>query len=148
MKNDNLVKVFFERKEGDDYNSESMWAEGLNRDTFRLDNVPFFIYGISCNDIFDTYLKEDNFFFKSIVKRGGHSTLRIFFFKQNEEEQQIFIQKIHDLGGAVERSSKTYIAIDIPSGVDISQVIDLCKSGEEKGLWEYEEKFIYKQDSK
>ena len=144
MNEKNLVKVFFEWKDDDTLRSESLWAEGLDVDHFRLDNVPFFVYGVSYNDIVTTIIKEDNFFFKDVSERGGHSTLRVFFLSQDSNHQQELIENINTLGGTIERASASHIAIDIPKNVKIEPIIDLLIMGEKEGLWEYEEGYIYK----
>ncbi len=145
MENDNLVKIFFEWKDEDGtLRSESMWAEGLDRDSFRLDNVPFFMYGISYNDILNTVIKENSFFFNKIIKRGGHSTLRAYFLNKNKDQQERIVENISTLGATIERASEPHVAIDIPSSIKLEPIIDLLKKAESEGVLEYEEGFIYK----
>jgi hypothetical protein len=144
MSKANLIKLFIEWTDQDfGVRTESVWAEGLSANTFRIDNVPFFVYGLSCNDVVVADIKEENFFLNKVIERGGHSTLRVFFRESHQKEQEVLIEKLNQLGATIERAYEKLIAIDIPSNVDIDPIIELLKNGESLGAWEYEVGYVH-----
>jgi hypothetical protein len=82
-------------------------------------------------------VKEENLFFKSVVKRGGHSTLRVFFkiSDPNPEFIKEQMQAFLDIGCAYEGNGKRLYAIDVPPPTDVEKVISLLKQGENIGKW-------------
>ena len=140
------VKIFFPiNKDNDKPKTESVWAEGNGSGNFRIDNIPFFTYGISHNDIVSAKLNEENLlFFQKIIKRGGHSTLRLFFkSKLSEQEKQFEMDKLNKRGAVVERATESLFAIDVPLNANLHSVKSLLQEGERRGIWEYEEGYIY-----
>lgn len=143
MEKDNLVKIFFKWTDPDrGLMSESVWAESLSSDKFRINNVPFFAYGISYNDIVSAKIKENIFIFDELVKRGGHSTLRVFFSSEDNSMQEELFTELNTLGATVERATGQLVAIDIPPSINLQPIIELLKDGESKGVWNYEEGYI------
>jgi len=146
MNGQTKVKIFFEiNNDVDKPKSESIWAEDNGLGNFRIDNIPFFTYGISYNDIIFAELDRDNLlFFKKVIKRGGHSTLRLFFTnKLSEQEKQSEIKKLNKIGAVVERATESLFAIDVSPDTNLKSVISLLKEGEQRGEYEYEEGYIY-----
>lgn len=143
----NLVKVFFELDINGGPGSESMWAEPVKDNEFRLDNIPFFAYGVSYNDTIQVTVREDNLFFESVVRRGGHSTFRVFL-KISDLETK-FIEKqfqpFVDLGCSYEGNGQRLFSIDVPPTVDLKKVVDLLEEGENISKWEYEEGYVSKR---
>jgi hypothetical protein len=45
-----LVKIVFELDEGGPFSTESMWARPIDGDVFVLDNIPFYVFGVSFGD--------------------------------------------------------------------------------------------------
>lgn len=146
---ENLAKVFFDLS-GQDFGpgAESVWAEYVKDNYFRIDNSPLYVYGVSYNDIVAVTVKEENLFFESVVKRGGYSTLRVFF--KISDPNPTFIkeqlQPFVDIGCGYEGNGKRLYAIDVPPQVDVAKVIEILKDGENIGKWEYEEGYIHNPD--
>ena len=68
---------------------ESMWAEPLGNNIYRLENVPFFSYSLNFKDEVEAKPDEDGILeIEKVVKRSGNSTLRIIFDKKVTREQQ------------------------------------------------------------
>lgn len=59
-----LVKIIFELEESElhSHDTESLWAVPLAYELFKIDNVPFYIYGISNGDIVKTISQNDGMF--------------------------------------------------------------------------------------
>lgn len=145
--NEKLAKVFFDLSDtawGE--MTESVWAEHIKENQFRIDNNPFHAYGVSYNDIVSVKVKENNLFFDSVVQRGGHSTFRVFF--KISDPNPAFIkeqlQPFLDIRCSYEGDGKRLYAIDVPPETDIEKVIQHLKAGENIGKWEYEEGYVYR----
>jgi hypothetical protein len=145
MKNENLVKIFLEWIDSDGQEmSESVWAEGISVDTFRINNVPFYAYGISYNDVVSAKVKDDIFVFDKLISRGGHSTFRVFFSEKSNSDQELLFKNLNNLGATIERATSQLVAIDVPPNVNLQLITELLQDGENKSEWNYEEGFVYK----
>lgn len=56
---------------------ENMFAEPLDSGQFRLDNLPFHVFGISCDDEFSVRVDDGGLAFDRVTRRGEHSTYRV-----------------------------------------------------------------------
>jgi hypothetical protein len=145
MKNDNLVKIFFGWTDSDGQEiSESVWAEGISIDTFRIDNLPFYAYGISYNDIVSAKIVDNIFVVDELISHGGHSTFRVFFTEIGNSDQELLFKNLNKLGATIERATAQLIAIDVPPNANLQLITELLKDGENRGVWNYEEGFVYK----
>ena len=69
-----LVKVYFlfsEQDRAGGVEAESLWAEAVGDRKFRIDNLPFYVYGVSLGDIVVARLIEGRLVFDEVVARGG-----------------------------------------------------------------------------
>lgn len=67
-KADDLVKVVF-RLQGSDWHShatESIWARRKGGNRFRLENIPFYVYGVSYHDVVSTVIEDGLRFFQDV----------------------------------------------------------------------------------
>ena len=120
-----LSKVLFEIEESEwhDHATESMWAIPADNHVYRLDNIPFYAYGVSYCDVISTKLVGGQNAFASVVASGGHSTYRLFLV--GEESQQRFPdawRRLHELGCDHERATDYFVAMDVPPESDIYKV--------------------------
>jgi len=140
-----LVKVFFELDDSDwhGYGSESVWAEPISSDRYRLRNTPLFAKGVSFEDVVFVKETEDGFLYKSTSIAAGHSTYRILFDKQvSNDEFQKYWSPLQDLGCTYEsadRGAMILFAVDVPPSTDIHEAYRLLNEGEEDGCWGFEE---------
>jgi hypothetical protein len=137
-----LVKVSLELPEGSPAGGESLWAEKLAEDKYRLRNSPFYAYGYSFWDVVAAEEAEGLLKVKQPIIRGGHSTYRVFLAEGLGAESQEFIaawQPLKRLGCSYEGAWKRLLAIDVPPAADISQVYCLLEKGEKAGIWQFEE---------
>ena len=82
MSNDPLAKVLFRVPDEDGGASvETLWATPLGNDLYKLDNSPFYAYGVSWEDtVFAPIDPQDGLpAFHSIVKKSGNRTVRVIF---------------------------------------------------------------------
>ena len=76
------AKVLFRVPESDgSANVETLWAYDLGGDHYKLDNSPFYAYGVSWGDtVFAPHDDAEGFpTFHSVVSKSGHRTLRVHF---------------------------------------------------------------------
>jgi hypothetical protein len=144
MNSINCVKIEFELDPNDQQESktESLWAEKVGFGQFRIANSPFFLFGISAEDIVEAEEIDHKLTFKRVVSRGGHSTYRIFL--QNgrtitDPDFQTYWEPISTLGATFENADDRFIAVDIPPGIDVTAIYKLLERGEQDGIWIFEE---------
>lgn len=117
-----------------------MWALPVNSHHYRLENIPFYLYGVSYLDIVSTKRIESNNVFDGVIERGGHSTYRIFLVGEQEPER--FTENwstLRVLGCFYERATDYLVAVDVPPESDIYQVYAALEQGEKLGVWDFEE---------
>jgi hypothetical protein len=137
------VKVEFELSPDDGgLRTERLWAERVGDGQFRVRNSPFFVFGVSAEDVVTAIqLEEDVYRFQRVVEKGGHSTYRIFI-RQGTIEDEAFNERwtaIQGLGATYENANNQFVSVDVPPDCDVSKVYDLLKEGEKDGVWTFEE---------
>lgn len=138
-----LVKVIFElaASELHSHSTETLWASPLNGNIFEIDNVPFYVYGISNGDMVNAVFKSEGLYvFDGIAVKGGHSTYRIFQTKMVTDVLfESTCQEIEKLGCSKESGGEGFYAVDVPPTANIRQVYELLERGESEGVWIFEE---------
>lgn len=135
-----MATIAFVDENGD---IENMHAAPLPDGTFRLDNVPFRVCGISLGDEFRVVPKEGRLFFEEIVRRSGHSTYRVRL--APERSHDVFLNSwssLEEAGCTFEGSDldgRRLYAIDVPPEADVTAVYKKLEEGEERGIWQFEE---------
>jgi hypothetical protein len=117
---------------------ETLWAERVGPDRYRLDNSPFWAYGLSWLDVVEARPDENGqLAFARIVEKSGHRTVRIIFDPGIDEdpEGQAVVDDLVRQGCSYEGMHPGYIAVDIPPGVDL---IGVARYLTEQGVrWEH-----------
>ena len=109
----------------DGENVETLWAERVGADLYRLDNSPFWAYGVSWLDVVEAHADADGQLVMSrVAQKGGHRTVRIIFDAGVDEslEAKAVLDGVVALGASYEGMNPRYLAIDIPPGVDLMSV--------------------------
>lgn len=136
-----LVKIAFNLpQDKSPFATESLWAEPLGASLYRLRNVPFYVRGVSEQDIVRAEEIAGRLMVTGIVDCGGHSTYRIFLPEHISERQ--FAKDwvpLHELGCTYQRATRRLIAIDVPLNANIYAVYEAPESGERDRLWAFEE---------
>lgn len=139
---DDLVKVVFTLEESDwhSHATESMWAGAAGGNRFRLENIPFFVYGVSYRDVVSTVVEEGLQTYEDVLERSGHSTYRIFLPEEMPFEKfDEYWDALRTLGCAFERGTDYLIAVDVPPEVDIHKAYKALEIGMSAGVWDFEE---------
>lgn len=122
---------------------EGVWAQPLSRGRFRVDNIPFYAYGLSVGDVV-TACPTDNgtLWLDEVVGRSGHSTYRIILRKDADvtsDEFRAAWGTLEDLGCTYEVASPRLLAVDVPAAASVDAAYSALDAGEASGLWEFEE---------
>jgi Domain of unknown function (DUF4265) len=146
-----LVRINFKLIQNSDgyppVTNETLWAVPLGKGQFRVDNIPFFVCGVSCFDIVSAREGDDGMLrFKVLTKMGGHSTIRVNFYRESSDRRPIeqrtkeLRDRLRNIGCSSELSHLPgLISIDIPPQVQLRPVISMLDDGLKRGLWDYEE---------
>jgi hypothetical protein len=116
MNADALTKVVFRLEESDwhSHSTETLWASPAGANRFRLENIPFYVYGVSYHDV-GTVIEGGLHLYQDVVQRGGHSTYRIFLPEEiSEEKFDEYWNPLRILGCWYERGTDYLIAVDVP----------------------------------
>jgi hypothetical protein len=138
------VKIVFQLQPDDrqGFETEKVWAEPVAPNEFRLLNSPFFVFGVSADDVVEAGLQQGTYEFERVVRKGGHSTYRIFLQAGRiigDESFQLLWNGIRQLGATFENANDHLLSVDVPPHVDVVGVYALLKKGEADGVWAFEE---------
>lgn len=136
-----LVKVTFRLDPGEWHGSatETLWAKKVGPELFRLDNSPFFAFGISYQDVVVARGEEGRLVFVQPFARGGHSTYRILLKDDNRASFESLWAPLRTAGCTYEEGPAPLVAVDVPPEADIHEVYRLLQAGEDAGMWSFEE---------
>jgi len=120
---------------------ESLWAEDLGNNLYRIRNVPFNAYGINFYDT--VYAKALSKELKPSILRvheyNGHKTLRVIFVDESSEEERIArLKKLNEFSAYHENADGTLFSIDVEPDGDYGAVCDLLFEWENNGILSYE----------
>jgi hypothetical protein len=104
---------------------ETLWAERVGADLYRLDNSPFWAYGVSWLDVVEAHPDPDGQLVMSrIVTKAGHRTVRVILEAGVDEspKAKAIIDGVVALGCSYEGMNPRYLAVDLPPGVDLMRV--------------------------
>ncbi len=137
-----MEKILFEIEDA----QESLWAEKVGLNRYRLNNNPFFIYGISCDDTVEAEAMADTAMlrFTKLIGKSGNRTIRVYSERPEIHEDGFIpvLDGIKALGCDYEGFAPRMISINIPPEVDWETVTSFLNQHElmwENGDPEYSE---------
>lgn len=120
-------------------NVETPWATALGNDLYRLENSPFYAYGVSWLDVIYAPYDPDEKrpVFRSISAKSGHRTVRAIFDPPVEDgnSSSEILESIVAIGASYEGATKSFIAIDIPPSVELNAICNALTKANVK--WEH-----------
>jgi len=122
--------------------TETVWAAPVDSQAFRIANSPFYVFGISSEDVVSVQDIDGVLMFQSVLARGGHSTYRVFLQHGRTIQSPEFKEHwspISVLGATFENANDHFISVDIPPSKDIGAIYEFLDQGEQKGIWVFEE---------
>jgi hypothetical protein len=145
-----LVKIRFFFPEDDRDGgiiSEGMWAFSLGDGRYRLDNIPFFIYDVSIDDIVSAEEVDGILTFRQVLSSGGHSTYRVFYRDRAIASPAALDERlaaVRTLGASTE-GAKRVTAIDVPPDADLDAIYRLLDAGEAEDFWTLDEGHVVRR---
>ena len=96
------------------------------RSHYKLDNSPFYAYGVSWEDVVSAPFESEEGFptFKRVVSKSGNRTVRVIFetpFETGKESDRV-LQGLVALGCSYEGANRKYVSVNVPPGVDLTVV--------------------------
>lgn len=117
---------------------ERLWAIPLPNGNYLIDNIPFFVMGVSAEDEVSVETKGEELFFKELIRPSRISTFRVIASDQSMSEK--VRADIAALGGETEYNQDVgVIAVGIPASSQISPFLDYIVEEQEKGVLDFEE---------
>ena len=126
---DPKAKVVF-RVVGEDGKAdvETLWAHDLGSDRYKIDNCPFFAYGVSLHDVVlaPKVPTDGRPTFERVLSKSGNRTVRVFFnapvVTGNVSDR--ILRGLVAMGCGYEGANSSYVVVNIPSRVDLLAVRD------------------------
>ncbi|MCH8963512.1 MAG: DUF4265 domain-containing protein [Planctomycetes bacterium] len=66
---------------------ETLWAREAGEGLYVIDNIPFFVRGVSWGDIVSVEQSSNELLFKEVVRSAGHCTIRIIFLDSSAKDE-------------------------------------------------------------
>lgn len=141
MSEENLTKIHVDLPNNEDVAGESLWAEDLGENLYRIRNVPFHAYGLNFNDV--VFAEAESEELRPSVLRvheeSGHKTLRVIFTNESFEEERITkLKELNKHKAYYENANGTLFAIDVEADGDYGAVCDVLYGWESQGILSYE----------
>jgi hypothetical protein len=134
-----MEKIIFEYEDADnEYALESVWAERVSGNNYKIDNILFCALGYALGDIVSVESRNGELYVTGLIEESGHSTIRILF--ENKDHVQPTRNRLKDMGCDSELSNvSVLISVDIPPDVAYKPIREFLEEGEANELWSYEE---------
>lgn len=145
---DRRVRVFFDLDVDEDgwppVATETMWARPTDEpDLFVLDNIPFFVRGLSDGDVLRAVRDEDGrLVVTEHLASSGNCTIRVIPLSDGPlaGDKQAVLDAFAPLGVEGEGVGQfDLVALNVPPEADLDRVKGLLLRGVEDGSWDYEE---------
>ena len=136
-----LVKITFHLEPSAWHGSstESLWADLVGPDQYRLRNVPFYAFDVSYDDVVETVEEAGQLVFAIVIRRGGHSTYRLLVNKPHSDRFESFWKPLAECGCTYEEGHRPLLAVDVPAEADIFEVYRRLEEGQLAEAWSFEE---------
>lgn len=118
---------------------ETLWATPVATKQYRLENSPFYAYGVSWQDIVEAQPDEAGYLeFVRTLRKSGNRTVRVIFQNCRTEDPpaQIILSELLRLGVTAEGFQPLLVSLNVPPSTELQVVADFLT--EQAGLtWEY-----------
>jgi Domain of unknown function (DUF4265) len=118
---------------------ETLWAMTVGPGRFKLDNVPWFAYGLSLGDIVEGVEYAPAMYdFTRVAEPSGNRAIRVMLDEgrgTNSDAGKVLLAGLTDLGCGYEGATRRLVGVTIPPSVNLADVADYLVS---TGVtWEY-----------
>jgi len=123
------------------FSHEGLWARPAGQGLWQIDNIPFYARNISNQDVVEVEQKEDGELrFVKVIRKGGHSTLRILFRNQFLARVPEIRASLQKLGCSSEVSNTPkLISVDVKPDADYPGVRRLLNDLRNQEVLAYED---------
>jgi hypothetical protein len=138
---DGLVKVRVDLPSHETLGGESVWAEPLGADLYRLRNTPFYAFDLHFGDVVRAVPHQVNELptIREVIERSGHKTLRVLFGDQASEARiSGVLQALNERATNYEHARGRFYSLDVRPEADYPAVCDYLWQLEQEGILEYE----------
>jgi Domain of unknown function (DUF4265) len=134
------AKVVFRVPEEDgSVRVETLWATSLGDDQYKIDNSPFYAYGVSWEDVVYAPVDPEDGrpTFLRVVSKSGNRTVRVIFDPpvQDGNESDRVLQGLVALGCTYEGANRGYMSVNVPPELSLAAVRDYLV--EQDAQWEH-----------
>ena len=142
MDNENQQRISFKLEQDENGYPpdkwEVLWASESGDGLYCVDNIPFFVYGISGGDLISASGEGDRLVFRELVSASSNTVFRLYL--SNADEMQPVRDSLRALGCESELSHlPKLVAVEVPAEVKFEPIADFLEKGEENGRWRYDE---------
>lgn len=135
------VRILFDLEQDDDgyppSSGETMWALTTEDGHYAIDNIPFFVYGISCFDVVSAHENDGFLVFDKLIQSLGHSTFRVVVY--DRADVKTVRDTLKSMGCACEQSHiPSLFSVDVPPKIDLSLIQAYLAQGVSEEKWDYE----------
>jgi Domain of unknown function (DUF4265) len=132
-----MVKIAIADHEGD---FETPWATPVGPDRFRLENTPFFSYGLSWHDVVEAKVDRARHpslpVFTRVIQKSGHRTIRVA--GDGVDVPQALVEALVGLGATYEGVNPAFLCFDLAPKVNMQAIIDELEAWAHEPLaWEH-----------
>ena len=145
-------KIILRHEDGDEVYVETPWVIDLGNGRYRMDNCPFYFYGVAAGDVVGASYsdEEQGLVFTGVIEKSGNKLVRVIFDNPADKEgpEKEHLENLVKMGCSYEGANPKYICIDIPPAVELSDVADYLTRNNiqwEHAAPSYEE--LYPEDS-
>lgn len=141
MNNEGLKKIHIDLPNHWAIGGESFWATPLGNDLFRIENVPFYAYGLNFHDVVKATSKADDLIpeIKELIELSGHRTFRVFFEKKiDPQRQEKILDSMKELTISYERANGIYFSLDMQPNGNYQAVFDRLDELEKENILGFE----------
>ncbi|HZE84444.1 MAG TPA: DUF4265 domain-containing protein [Puia sp.] len=105
--------------------TETLWASVFNQKDglYKLDNIPFYVPSVACNDIvFAEFDEAEGFItFREVTSQSGNSTIQVVIL-----DKSVLTNDLRDvfdhLGCSSEKFDEGYFVIDVPTDTEYGPI--------------------------
>lgn len=114
------VKVRF-NLQGDPVSGESLWAEHIEGELYRLLNVPFYAKGYAEGDIVRCIKRDSWYEVTTVEQHSGNGTVRIYFATTSASlKAQHVLNELVSVGCTYEQATPNFVAVSVPVNIEVT----------------------------
>jgi Domain of unknown function (DUF4265) len=119
---------------------ERVWALPLGADLYEIRNTPWHTCEVNWGDVVRAIAESEDHWptMVEVVRRSGHRTLHIFFFKETTEiEKQGVLSRLTQWKASYENAQDRLYAVDVEPDGDFEGLCDLLGAPEMQKILDY-----------